>query len=222
MNRIGAILVMLLFSCSAFAQQSGPRRLAGSNDATEQPQAQAQLERSVAQLYLSYLRNEVGLTDEQFLSAEPVVRQFIRMKFQNANQRKALDQRQKQLLSQPDASAADFQKLNEEATKLDGETSTWDNRMVKRLQAALANRQTQLSERQEVALRNFNREFFNEKLPTVLEQMRANAGGVKGQQQRPAAAGRQNQQNRKDPTQPGDTLRGKDAQPVQPRPKLSR
>jgi len=54
----------------------------------------------------------------------------------------------------------------------------------------------------------------------VVEQARVNAGGVKRQQQRPAAAGRPNQ--RKDQTQPGDTLRGKDAPPVQPRPKLSR
>jgi hypothetical protein len=223
MNRFGAILVMLLFSYPAFARQGGPRNLAGQTDAVEQPQPQAQapLERSVAQLYLSLIRNDVELTDEQFLRAAPVIQQFIRQKFANASQKNALDERQKQLLSQPNASEADFQKLNEEATRLNGETSTWEGRMARRLQNAMGNPQLQLSERQLAALSSFNKWFFTEKLPTVVEQARVNAGGVKRQQQRPAAAGRPNQ-NRKDQTQPGDTLRGKDAPPVQPRPKLSR
>jgi len=224
MNRFGAILVMLLFSYPAFARQGGPRNLAGQTDAVEQPQPQAQapLERSVAQLYLSLIRNDVELTDEQFLRAAPVIQQFIRQKFANASQKNALDERQKQLLSQPNASEADFQKLNEEATRLNGETSTWEGRMARRLQNAMGNPQLQLSERQLAALSSFNKWFFTEKLPTVVEQARVNAGGVKRQQQRPAAAGRPNQQNRKDQTQPGDTLRGKDAPPVQPRLKLSR
>src|SRR4030095_4677821 len=109
---------MLLVACPAFARQTGPRNLAGQSNPAEQPQAQAQLERSVVQLYLSYVRNEVELTDEQFLRAEPVIRQMIRQRWENAAQRIAVDERQAQLLGQPTASDADFQKLNEEATRL--------------------------------------------------------------------------------------------------------
>jgi len=214
MNRIGTILVMLLFAYPAFARQAGPRDLAGQNTPVEQPQQQLQLERSVVQLYLSYVRNEVGLTDEQFLRAEPVIRQMIRQRWENAAQRIAVNERQEQLLSQHNASDADFQKLNEEATRLDGEISTWDARMFRRLQVA----NTNLSDRQLSALSRFNRKFF-EKLPTVVEQARANARGAKGPQQGPGAAGRANQPNRKDPAgqQPNiDALRGRDAQPVPP------
>jgi hypothetical protein len=218
MNRFGAILVILLLSASAFAQQGGPRDLAGQSDTPEQPQAQ--LQRSVTQLYFVNLRNEVGLTDEQVLKSQGIIANFIGMRFRDANRKKALDRRQEQLLSQPDASEADIQKLNDDVAKLASETGTWETRMVKKLQAELGDRQ--LSERQILLLSSYNRKFFNERLPMILEQLRARNGPIRGQPQNGTAA-RPNPQNRRDqPGGPANTLRGTDTQPVQPRQKLAR
>jgi hypothetical protein len=220
MKRLGVFVIILFLTTSAFAQQVGPRELSGQAGAVEQPQAQ--LQRSIIVLYLSDLRNELELTEEQFLKAEPVIRQFIQMRFKNANQRKSLDERQGQLLNEPNASPADLQKLNEDLTVFERQTANWDGQFIKRLQGELSNQE--LSERQILLLRGFNRRFFNEKLPTLVERARAE-NVAKGQQQRPAAA-RANQ-NRKNPAQQpngtGNTLRGKNAQPpVQNRPKSTR
>jgi len=219
MKRIGAIVITLFVASSAFAQQAGPRNLSGQGETLEQ--SQNELQRSVIELYVFNLRNEVGLSEEQFLKAAPVIQRFIRMRFQNANQRKNLFERQEQLLSEPNASDADIQKVNQEVNRLDEETATWNGRMLRNLQAALADRQ--LSDRQISALQSFNRRFFNEKLPTVLEQMRANNAAVKAQQQqRPNAAGRSNPPNRKDPAAPANGLRGRDVPPVRPNQKIAR
>src|SRR5262245_4368270 len=103
MNRIGTILVILLAASSAFAQQGGPRSLAGQqSDTVEEPQAQ--LQKSVTQLYVFGLQNEVGLSDGQFLKARQTIQQFIGMRFRYANQKRNLDERENQLLSQPNAS----------------------------------------------------------------------------------------------------------------------
>jgi hypothetical protein len=139
------------------------------------------------------------------------------MRFRFANTRKTLDERQAQLLSQPNASNADIQKLNEEVSKLDADTATWEGRLVQRLQTELGG-EYQLSERQILALRTYNRRFFNERLPNVLEQMRA--GAAPRGQQRSGARG--NQPSKNQSTLPANTLRGNNAQPVQPRQKLAR
>jgi hypothetical protein len=161
------------------------------------------------------MKNELGLSDEQFLKAGPVIQQFIQMRFRNANQRRALGERQDRLLSEPNAAQTDIKQLNDELTALDGQTATWDGRFMRRLQTELVGRE--LSERQMLMLRDFNRRFFNEKLPTLVEQIRSE-NVIKGQgQQRPGAA-RANQ-NRKDqvqPNEPANTLRGNNKPGVQP------
>ena len=213
MSRLGVITIIILLSVPAFAQQAGPRDLAGQETAPDQPQVQ--LQRSLVQLYLADLRNELGLSDEQFVKSGPVIQQFIQMRFRIANQRKVLGERQAQLLTEPNASQDDFEKLNAELTQLDNDTATWETRFARRLQGQLANQE--LSQRQLSQLREFNRRFLNEKLPTLVEQMRENQ--VKNQQQRPAGA-RANQNRKEQPqaSRPANTLRGKNnPPPVQPR-----
>jgi hypothetical protein len=222
MSRLGVFVIVLFLTTSAFAQEAGPRDLEGQAGAIEQPQAQ--LQRSVIMLYLSDLRNEVGLTEDQFLKAEPVIREFIQRRFRNANQRNNLEKRQGQLLNQPDASPAELQKLNEDFIQLDRQAGNWDTQFVNRLQGELSNRE--LSLRQIVLLRDFNKRFFNEKLPTLVERIRSE-NVVKGQQQQQRPAAARADQNRKNPAQQpngtGNTLRGKNPQPpVQTRPKSTR
>ncbi|HET9216621.1 MAG TPA: hypothetical protein VFR18_06555 [Terriglobia bacterium] len=174
------------------------------------------------QLYLADMKNELGLTDEQFLKAGPVIQQFIQMRFRNANQRKALGERQDRLLNEPNASQDDIKQLNNELTALDGQTESWDARFRRRLQAELVGRE--LSERQILMLRDFNRRFFNEKLPLLVEQIRSeNLIKGQGQQQRPAGArANQNRKGEAQPNGPANTLRGNNKPAVQPRQKSTR
>jgi len=217
MNRFGAILALLLLSLPAFAQE-GPRSLAGPTDTVDD--SQAQLQKSVTQLYFSGLQNKLGLTDGQFLRSRQAIQNFIGMRFRNANQRKNLDERQEQILKQLNASEADIQKLNEDESKLAGEIATWETRLIRKLQNDLGADQ-QLSERQILALRTYNKEFFTERLPNLLEQVRAGNLPLKGQQRPPVARGNQNQRGQA--AAPANTLRGRDVPPpVQPPRKLAR
>jgi hypothetical protein len=214
MKRLGGLAIILLLSAPAFARQGGPRDLAGKGETLDQ--SQVQLQRSVTQLYIFRLQSEVGLSDEQFVRSRQIIQNFIGMRFRMANTKKTLEERQVQLLSQPNASDADIKKLNEDVSRLDAETGTWEGRLVQRLQTELGG-DYQLSDRQILALRTYNKRFFNERLPNLVEQMRA--GAPPRGQQRPNARGNQPPNQ---PTLPANTLRGNNSQQIQPRQKLSR
>ena len=206
MTRLGMILLtMAILSISVLAQD-GPRELVGRGEPVDRPQTQ--LQRNITDLYLANFKQEVGLSDDQFENVAPIIRTFIERRFGVANQRRALEERQNQLLSQPNPSEAEIQKLNEELTSLD-ESAALDARFMRNLQP-------QLSERQLLAARAFHRNFNNEKLPRALERLRANTA-PRGQQ-RPGAAARGNpQQNRRDqvqPKRPANTLRGNQQRPA--------
>ena len=199
MKRIGTIVVILgLLSVPAYGQ--GPRNLAGLGEQAERPQAQ--LQRSIIDLYLANFKEQVGLSDEQFLAVRPFVTRFVNARFQNANQRRLLEERQNLLLSQPNASEAEIQKLNEDLSRLD-DGGTIDARFMKNLQP-------QLTPRQALLAREFHRQFMTERLPMMLERLRAAQANNPKAQQREAARANQ-QQNRKAQQQadrPGNTLRG--------------
>lgn len=198
------VLIMAVFAVSAFGQ--GPRALAGSAPAAER--AQAQLQQQIADLYLANFKAQVGLDDNQFLVVRPLVLRFMNQRFQNANQRKTLEDQQAQLLSQPDASETEIQTLNENLNKLD-DGGTIDKRFMKNLEARLTLRQTLLA-------REFHRSFMSETLPMTLERLRATQGNApKDQLQRQARPNQQ--QNRNQQRQDTNTLRGKNPQPANPR-----
>ncbi len=205
MKRVGMIvLIVAAFAVSAFGQ--GPRALAGSEVAAERPQAQ--LQQQIADLYLANFKAQVGLDDNQFLVVRPLVLRFINQRFQNANQRKVLEDRQAQLLSQPDPSETEIQTLNEDLSKLD-EGGTIDKRFMKNLETRLTLRQTLLA-------REFHKSFINERLPMVLERLRAAQANAPKDQRRPDAARPNQQQNRNQQRQDANTLRGKNPQPTPP------
>ena len=206
MNRVVLfVLIVAVFSVSAFGQ--GPRALAGSEAAAERPQAQ--LQQQIADLYLANFKAQVGLDDDQFLVVRPLVLRFMNQRFQNANQRKTLEDRQAQLLSQPDASETEIQTLNEDLNKLD-DGGTIDQRFMRNLQMRLTPRQASLA-------RQFHKSFINETLPLTLERLRAaQANAPKNQPQRPADARPNQQQKRNQQRQDANTLRGKNPQPTNP------
>ena len=212
MKRLGMILpIIALLATAAFAQQ-GPRELAGVGDKPERPQAQ--LQNTIADLYLANFKARVGLSDDQFLRVRPMVRRFIQNRFQVANQRRILEERQAQLLNQSNAPEAEIQKLNDDLSSLD-EAGAIDGRFMKNLQRELSPRQGALA-------REFHKQFINERLPLMLEQLRAAQADPNRKGER--AAARANQQNRKDQAQrPADTLRGKNnSQPAPARKNLAR
>jgi len=198
MKRIALLLVSLSLTVSAYAQ-NGPRTLAGGGDAPDRQQAQ--LQNRIADLYLVSFREEVGLSDDQLLKVGPKIRKFILNRFQAANQRRVLEERQDQLLSQPGASEADLQKLNQDIGNLE-DASIIDRRFLKNLEPELTERQLALA-------RQFHRRFVSERLPMILEQLRAERAAARGR-----AGARPNQQNRQNTTPPPTTLRGNTNNPV--------
>ena len=209
MKRLGMILpIIALMASAAFAQQ-GPRELAGVGDKPER--SQAQLQNTIADLYLANFKERVGLSDDQFLRVRPMVRRFIQNRFQVANQRRILEDRQAQLLNQSNASEAEIQKLNDDLSSLD-EAGAIDGRFMKNLQRELSPRQGALA-------REFHKQFINERLPLMLERLRAAQADPNGKGER--AAARAN--NRKDQGQrPNATLRGKNNPETPARKNLAR
>jgi hypothetical protein len=205
MSRLAiAALMMVLLPVAAFTQD-GPRELADRGEPADR--TQAQLQRNITDLYLSNFKEQVGLSDDQFLNVAPIVRNFIDRRFQVANRRRQLEERENQLLSQPNPSEAEVQRLNEELSSLD-ESAAMDARFMRNLQS-------QLSDRQLLAARQFHRNFINDKLPRAIERLRAQNPARGQQPQRPPAARSNPQPNRRDQpppqTRPGAALRGRQA-----------
>ncbi len=196
MKRLGLIFPIIALMASAAFAQEGPRALAGVGEKPERPQAQ--LQNSIADLYLANFKERVGLSDDQFLRVRPMVRRFIQNRFQVANQRRILEERQAQLLNQSNASEAEIQKLNDDLSSLD-EAGAIDGRFMRNLQR-------ELSPRQGLLAREFHKQFISERLPLMLERLRAAQADPNGKGN---GRRRANQQNRKDQTQrPANTLRG--------------
>lgn len=202
---IAAVLTGFL-RVSAFAQVD-PAEPPPSERPNARPEAaQAQrIQEQITDLYISDFKNEVGLTDEQFLNLNMPLRRFMRMRFQAPARRQELNRQLEQLLSQPNPSETDVQKLTEDIAKHDRDVGTMEARF-------LANFGSELLPRQRLLLQQFNRRFFNEKLPGLINQARErNAAAARDQKQRPAAgaAAKQNQVRPNAPARPGNALRGK-------------
>jgi hypothetical protein len=111
------------------------------------------------------------------------------------------------LLSQPNPSDADVQKLIDDTGQFERDASTMETRFINRISS-------QLTATQILRVQQFNRKFFDERLPDLLQRAKTAAGvkaqrqGPAGERQRPAAAAKQNP-NRPNAGKPGNALRGK-------------
>jgi hypothetical protein len=201
-----AVVVAGCLRVAAFGQADSTAPTVELRNARPEAAQAQQIQEQIIDLYLSDFKNEVELTDEQFLKLNMPLRRFMRMRFQAPQRRQELNQRLDQLLSQPNPSEADVQNLTEEIAKHDREVGTMDARF-------LANFGSELLPRQRLLLQQFNRKFFNEKLPGLISQARErNAAAGQGQRQRPAA-GAAAKQNATRPNAParqgnGNALRG--------------
>jgi hypothetical protein len=172
----------------AFAQVDGAEPQVaptdGPREATPEPKQAQRLQQQITDLYISDFKNEVGLTDEQFLKLNNPLREFMRRRFMAPQQRRALNQRLQRLLSQPDPSDSDVQQLTNEIAEHDREIGTLEARFLARMGS-------ELTPRQRLLFTQFNQKFFNEKLPGLISQARERIAGeqTQGQRQRPAARG---------------------------------
>lgn len=193
MKRLSLILAAFgLMTLSALAQE-GPRSLTSQEEPVDRPQNQ--LQNRIADFYLVNFKEEVGLTDEQLLLVGPKIRRFIQNRFQAANQKRILENRQEQLLKQPNTSDADLQRLNQEIGNLE-DAAIIDRRFLKNLQPELTERQIALA-------RQFHKRFISERLPMILERLREENATARGR----SGVARPNQQNRRGANPPPTTLR---------------
>ena len=201
-----AAVVAGFLHLSAFAQVDTPETPPVERPNARPEAAQAQrIQEQITDLYLSDFKNEVGLTDEQFLKLNLPLRNFMQMRFRAPARRQALNQRLTELLNQPNPPEPEVQKLTEEIAQFDRQVGTQEARFLERFGP-------ELSVRQRGQLLQFNRKFFNEKLPGLINQARErNAAAARDQKQRPAAgaAAKQNQGRPNAPARSGNALRGK-------------
>jgi TolA-binding protein len=193
MKRFGTILMTGLLALLAAGAETA--RAAQSPAQTPQQQ-QNQVQQLIADVYVTRFNNSVGLNDEQFLKVASFVRQFIQMRFRVANQRSILSQRRSQLLEQPEPPEAEVRQLSDDTAQLERQAGNMESNFVAKVRAELTPRQVLL-------INEFNRRFFDEDLPKLIESVRAE---VAASGRRPAANGARN--NRNAPLAPGDAFRG--------------
>jgi len=198
MKRAGLVLASLvLWGSAAIAQPATQQRrqaAAQADPAVRQDRA-LQL---IADVYVTQFQSTVGLNEEQYLRVGMPVRQFVLSRFRVANQRAALNQRRAELLALSDPSQAEVQKLSDDIAQFERRASNTENDFITRIRS-------ELSPRQVLLVLEFNKSFFQEKLPQLLERARAEAAS-RGQTARP---NRPNANRGKNPAPPVESFRSR-------------
>jgi hypothetical protein len=119
----------------------------------------------IMDFYLSSFRSTVGLNEDQFLKVRPDVRQFIQNRFRVATQRSQLNQRLTELLSQANPSESEVQQLQEDLAQLELTAGRAQNNLINRVRPVLTARQV-------LMVLDYNKSFFEEQLPRLLERAR--------------------------------------------------
>lgn len=179
------------------AQEQAARRVApdqpGSqavpNQGARQGAQQNQNNRAqqlIIDVYLQNFRKEIDLSEDQWLKVGVPIRNFIQTRFRVANQRVQLHQRLADLLTQANPSETEVRQLKDDLAQLEQTASRAQNNLLNRLGADLS---PKLSPLQELKVMDFNKTFFEEQLPRLLERVReeAAARGQAPQQARPNA-----------------------------------
>jgi len=145
---------------------------------------QNQIQDLVGTFYVSEVRTAVELTDDQFLKLGPLMKRFVTMRFNVAARREALSRRIDQLSAQSNLSEDDLSQLLTEKTQVDRNWGNMEVNLLEKLRPDLNTRQVTLFLR-------FNKRFFEERLPELIEKARAATAAVRSQQglpqQRPNA-----------------------------------
>jgi len=199
--------VVGLLTVSAFAQVNPPEaETTDQREVRTEPAQGQQIQRQITELYIADFKNEVQLSDEQFMKLNPGIRNFMQRQFEAARQRQAFKQKLTQLMEQPNPSESEVTELINAKNQFERDAATMETRFLTRIGA-------ELSPRQQVRVMEFNRRFMNEKLPGLIQQARdrtANpAARNRNAQQAPPAVVRPNANRPNGQVRPGPALRGR-------------
>jgi hypothetical protein len=157
-----------------------------------QQQLQNQIRVTISDYYKRKFQEAVELSDEQFIKMSFFIQSFIDMRFNAAMRRDAINQRLEQLQGQPNPSESDVEELILQKTIVDNNFGNMENQFLNKIRP-------DLKPGQAVRVLTFNRKFFDEDLPGLIEQVRATT------QQRLQEPPNQRLNN---PNRPGNALRG--------------
>jgi hypothetical protein len=187
-KRLVSIVVLTgLFALPGLAQGQAARPLARAGQGQQQNEParpnvqqrqQNQLRQSITNLYLTNFRTEVKLTEDQFLKIERFIQQFIQNRFMVAIERDAVNQELDQLLNQANPSSEAVDTAIAKKTRIDRAFVNMEPQFMERIRADLTDTQRTL-------FYVFNRKFFDEKLPDLIERARAQTGTQAPPQVRP-------------------------------------
>lgn len=136
--------------------------------AQQQPAAQARqrIQRSIEDFYIVNFSSAIGPSEQQQMTLFPILRQYVARRFMLAQQRAELTQEIDQLLAQR-PSDAEVQKILDRRTELDTQAlraeQMFRNRVIPNLTPV-----------QRLRVLDFQMKFFEETLPRLIEQARAN------------------------------------------------
>jgi hypothetical protein len=178
-KRLVSIVVLTgLFALPGLAQGQAARPLARAGQGQQQNEParpnvqqrqQNQLRQSITNLYLTNFRTEVRLTEDQFLKIERFIQQFIQNRFMVAIERDAVNQELDQLLNQANPSSEAVDAAIAKKTRIDRAFVNMEPTFMEKIRADLTDTQRTL-------FYIFNRNFFDEKLPGLIERAKAQTG----------------------------------------------
>jgi hypothetical protein len=172
-------------------------------DAQQRPNAQQQIQNqirvTISDYYKKKFQEAVELSDEQTIKMSFFIQSFIDMRFNAAMRRDAINQRLEQLQAQPNPSESDVEELILQKTLVDNNFGNMENQFLNKIRP-------DLKPGQAVRVLTFNRKFFDEDLPGLIEQVRST---TQQRLQEPQVRQNQNNQNQRqnNPNRPGNALR---------------
>jgi hypothetical protein len=155
----------------------------------------------ITDLYVHQFNAAMELTDEQFLKINPLLRQYLQMRYNGATISRDIDQQIERLSSQPNPPEDETQRLIEAKAQLERRTANQNSTLLDKILMEIS-----LSPKQRLNFLNFQKTFFEEKLPKIIDMARQSTPLRPPPPDRPNQAKQPNKQRGNAPI---DALRGK-------------
>jgi hypothetical protein len=202
----GAILLLFLavIAISAEGKARQQQRLLQQLQQQQPPQPgpeqrrQQEILGKITDLYVSQVGKELELTDEQFLKINPLLRDYLRMRYNAATIARDVDQQIAQLSSQANPSEEETQRLIDQKAQLERRVANQNSGLLDKIRMEIS-----LTAKQQLNFLNFQKVFFEEKLPRAIEMARQSTP------LRPPPPDRPNQAKQPNKQRPDALQRGK-------------
>jgi hypothetical protein len=206
MRRSGLVLFFLSVAATASLQpvvaQQRQLQQQGQPQQPPPPPALQQTQGVITDFYVSEFRNGFSLSDEQFIKLNPPLRRFMMQRFKLAIEKANVNQQIERLAATPNPPGDEVDMLLMEKSRI-------DRQMVNAEQALLEMIRVDLSPQQMLKVSQFNKRFFEDQLPKLIEQAKNNPR-PQPPPDRPNQAKQQNRGNQRPANGPIDAFqRGK-------------